>query len=67
MWSFIALHSKYNKYKMLFVTLPQPHDNNSINKNFKLTIQLFEDMFRRDSCDHQFNVLFRFPLFYLRL
>ena len=33
------------------------------NKNFKLAIQLFKDMFRHDSCHHQFSVLFRFPLF----
>ena len=37
------------------------------NKNFKLTIQLFKDMFRHDSCHHQFNVLLRFPLFYTHL
>ena len=30
-------------------------------------IQLFKDMFRHDSCHHQFNVFFRFPLFYIRL
>ena len=28
---------------------------------------MFKDMFRHDSCHHQFNVLFRFPLFYIRL
>ena len=39
----------------------------TINKNFKLTIQLFKDTFRHDSCHHQFNVLLRFPLFYIRL
>ena len=33
----------------------------------KLTIQLFKDLFRHDSCHHQFNVFFRFPLFYIRL
>ena len=38
-----------------------------INKNFKLTIQLFEDMFRHDSCHHQLNMFFRFLLFYIRL
>ena len=34
-----------------------------LNKTFKLTIQLFKDVFRHDSCHHQFYVLFRFPLF----
>ena len=28
-----------------------------INKNFKFIIQLFKDMFWRDSCHHQCNLL----------
>ena len=31
------------------------NDNYHINKNFKLMILLFKDMFRHDSCHHQFN------------
>ena len=39
------------------------YHNKRININFKLTRQLFKEMFRHDSCYHQFNVSFCFPLF----
>ena len=37
------------------ITLPKLRDNNNINRNFKLTMQLFKDMFQHDSGHYQFN------------
>ena len=39
-----------------FITLPKLRDSNNVNRNFMLTMQLFKDIFRHDSCHHQFNV-----------
>ena len=44
------------KFIKVCITLPKLRDSNNINRNFKLTMQLFKGMFRHDSCHHQFNV-----------